>query len=88
MFKILDLIIVFDFCSVIHHCIATEHFCTLFNMKNKIPFEPDLKGVKLFMENSHFKAPGFLQIISSISILSENKCLLSIYKIKQLDLKR
>ena len=62
MFKILDLIIVFDFCSVIHHRIATEHFCTLFNMKNKIPFEPDHKGVKLFMkQNSHFKAPGFLQ---------------------------
>ena len=85
MFKILDLIIVFDFCSVIHHCIATEHFCTLFNMKNKIPFEPDLKGVKLFMKNPHFKAPGFLPRMSSISILSENK---SIYKIKQLDLKR
>ena len=62
IFKILDLIIVFDFCSVIHHRIATEHFCTLFNMKNKIPFEPDHKGVKLFMkQNSHFKAPGFLQ---------------------------
>ena len=46
------------------------------------------QGVKLFMKNSHFKAPGFLQRISSISILLENKCLLSIYKIKQLDLKR
>ena len=54
-------------------------------MKNKIPFEPDLKGVKLFMKNPHFEAPGFLPRISSISILSENK---SIHKIKQLDLKR